>query len=85
MCNTCCIIRLTKAILIQQQSPRIIGFMPVLINLTILVFNPIAPIAIVIKNLPDSVNVFVTLVSILNTVLIIAANKKNKINQGNIH
>lgn len=41
--------------LIQQQSPKIIGFPPVFINFTMLVFKPIAAIAIVIKNLPASV------------------------------
>ena len=62
----------------------IIGFPPVFINLTMLVFSPIAPIAIVIRNLPVSVNGFVVLLSRLNIVLIIEANKKNKTNHGNI-
>ena len=50
----------------------------------ILVFSPIAPIAIVIKNLLISVKGFVAELLMLKTELIIAANKKNKINQGNI-
>ncbi|OOM74894.1 hypothetical protein CLPUN_36210 [Clostridium puniceum] len=40
--------------------------------------------AIVIKNLPASVRGLVTLASMLNTVLITAANKKNKVNHENI-
>ena len=68
--------------LIQQQRPIRIGFPPVLINFTILVFSPIAPIAIVIKNLPASVRGFVALGLMLNNVLIIEANKKNKTNHG---
>ena len=80
----CCIRRLTTAMLIQQHNPIIIGFPPVLINFTRLVLSPIAPIAIVIKNLPHSVNGFVTLDGILNTVLITAVNKKNNTNHGNI-
>ena len=35
----------------QQKNPITRGFPPVLINFTILVFNPIAPVAIIIKNL----------------------------------
>lgn len=35
----------------QQHSPRSIGFPPLRISFTILVFSPIAPIAIAIKNL----------------------------------
>ena len=70
--------------LTQQHKPIIIGFPPVLINFTRFVFKPIAPIAIVIKNLPHSVIGFVILDGILNTVLITAVNKKNKTNHGNI-
>ena len=46
-----CIIKLTPVIPIQQQNPIIIGLPPVLISLTILVFKPIALIAITMKNL----------------------------------
>ena len=45
---------LTHAIATQQQKPMKIGLPPVLTNFTILVFMPIAAIAITIKNL-DSV------------------------------
>lgn len=84
ICNICCIRRLTNAIHTQQQNPMIIGFPPFFINLTILVFSPIAHIAIVIKNLPASVKGFVVLISRLNIVLIIVANRENKTNHGNI-
>ena len=70
--------------LIQQQSPTTIGFPLVFINFTILVFKPIAPIDIVMKNLPISDIDFVVEELRLKTVLITAANKKNKINHGNI-
>ena len=70
--------------LIQVKSPMRIGLPPVLISFIILVFKPIAPIAIVIKNLPNLVKGFVSVGFILNRVLIIAANKKNKMNHGNI-
>lgn len=70
--------------LIQQERPIKIGFPPVLINFTRFVFKPIAPMAIVMKNLPDSDNGAVIFEFILNTVLIIAANKKNNINHGKI-
>ena len=43
--------RLTKIILTQQVAPSNRGLPPVLISLTILVFRPIAPMAITIKNL----------------------------------
>ena len=52
LCNT----RLTIVIPIQQLAPIIIGFPPVLISLMISVFNPIAAIAITIKNLLSSLN-----------------------------
>ena len=56
----CCIIRLTKAMPIQQQNPVRIGFIPVLTSLTIFVFRPIADIAMMIRNLLSSFNGAVT-------------------------
>ena len=53
---TCCMIRLTPVIPIQQQRPIRIGFPPVLINLIILEFRPIAAMARMIKNLLSSFN-----------------------------
>ena len=49
--NTCCIRRLTKAMLIQQHRPTAIGLPPLLASFMILVLSPIAAIAITIKNL----------------------------------
>ena len=54
--RVCCIPRLTAVIPIQQHNPIIMGFPPVFTNLTILVFNPIAAIAIMIKNLDNSLS-----------------------------
>ena len=51
-----CRIKLTTVIPIQQLAPIIIGFPPFLINFTIYVFNPIAAIAMIIKNLLNSLN-----------------------------
>ena len=42
---------LTTVIAHQQQAPRIKGFPPVFTSFTILLFNPIAAIAITMKNL----------------------------------
>ena len=52
--NTCCIARLTTVIPIQQAIPIRIGLPPVFTSFTILVFRPIAAIAITIKNLDSS-------------------------------
>lgn len=46
--------KLIQAIHIQQIKPKIIGLPPFLINLTTLVFKPIATIARTIKNLLNS-------------------------------
>ena len=46
-----CITRLTHVIPAQQQAPMKIGFPPVFISFTTLVFSPIAPIAMTMKNL----------------------------------
>ena len=51
----CCISRLTKVMPIQQHAPNKIGLPPVLISLITLLFNPIAAIAMIMKNL-DSQN-----------------------------
>ena len=51
---TCCITRLTIMIPTQQLNPMMIGFAPDLINFTISVFNPMAPIAMMIINLLKS-------------------------------
>ena len=60
MPSKCCISRLTPAIPIQQQSPIKIGFPPVFTSLMMLVFRPIAAIAMTIKNLLISFKGFVT-------------------------
>ena len=43
--------RLTPVIPAQQQAPMKIGFPPVFISFTTLVFSPMAPIAMTMKNL----------------------------------
>lgn len=53
---TCCIKRLTTVIPIQQQPPSKIGFPPDLISLIMLLFKPIAAMAIIIKNLLSSLS-----------------------------
>ena len=50
----CCIIRLTIVIPHQHAAPTTIGFPPVLISCTTLLFNPIATIAIIIINFDNS-------------------------------
>ena len=52
----CCITRLTPDMPSQQQKPINIGFAPDLISFTILVFKPIAAIAIMMKNLLSSLS-----------------------------
>ena len=47
----CCIIKLTLVIPIQQQNPIMRGLPPVLISFIIWVFNPMAAMAMVMKNL----------------------------------
>lgn len=49
--STCCIRRLVPVMPIQQQKPRNKGLPPVLINLIIFVFKPIALMARTMKNL----------------------------------
>lgn len=49
-----CSIKLTTVIAIQQVAPSNIGFPPFLIILMILLFKPIAAIAIIMKNLLSS-------------------------------
>ena len=71
----------------QQQNPRIIGFPPVLISLTIFVLRPMAAIARIIKNLLSSfigekTEAFTP--SDKAIVVIIEANIKYKINIGKI-
>ena len=79
--------RLTHVIATQQQNPRIIGFPPVLISLTIFVLRPMAAIARIIKNLLSSfigekTEAFTP--SDKAIVVIIEANIKYKINIGKI-
>lgn len=64
-----CIRRLTPAMPIQQQSPNTIGLPPVLTNVTIFVFRPMAAIAMMIKNLLSSLSGPVTAAGRRNTVL----------------
>ena len=83
----CCITRLTPDIPTQQQKPINIGFAPDFISLTILVFKPIAAIAIMIKNLLSSLSGEKKLFGTprdTETVVITEARTKNKIKNGKI-
>lgn len=82
-----CIAIETIVIPIQQQNPSKIGLPPVFINFTISVLNPIAAIAITMKNFDNSFNGLKTFAStpiFKATVVIILARTKYKINIGNI-
>ena len=84
ICITCCTKRLTTEIPIQQQNPIKIGFPPVFTSLTIFVLNPIATIAITMKNLLKSFNGVVTLTGKEHTVVTTDANTKNTMKNGKI-
>ena len=68
----------------QQHNPKRIGFPPFLIRLTRLVLRPIAAIAMVIRNLPKLTIGLLMVAGIPVTVLMTAASRKNRINQGKI-
>ena len=74
----------TNATAAQQHSPKKIGLPPLLIRLTRLVLSPIAAIAIVIRNLPKLTIGLLTAAGMPVTVLMTAASRKNRINQGKI-
>ena len=71
-----CMMMLTKAMLVQQQKPSNIGFSPVLISLTKFVFNPIADMAMTIKNLLIFLIGAVTLIGRLKIVVTNDASRK---------
>lgn len=78
---------LTKEIAIQQQKPMKIGFPPDFTNFIILVFRPIAAIAITIKNLDNVLKGVKTAAStpfIVHTVVMMEASTKNSMKNGNI-
>ena len=78
--------RLTTVIPTQQDAPRRIGFPPDLISFTTLLFNPIAAIAMMIKNLDNSFSGAKTSAltpKLIHTVVMIAAMMKYKMNIGN--
>ena len=66
----------------QQHNPVKIGLPPVLTSLTILVFKPIAAIAMIIRNLLNSFSGAVTLVGSWKTVVTTEARIKNKTKYG---
>ena len=77
---------LTHAIATQQQKPMKIGLPPVLTSFTILVFMPIAAIAITIKNLDSvlsGVNTPAGTPTVVHTVVMMDASTKYRINIGN--
>lgn len=81
-----CIISVIQIIPNQQNNPINKGLPELFISFTILVLNPIAPIAIIIKNLDISLNGLKNLMSIPNLtaiVVITLARIKNIINIGN--
>ena len=72
---------------IQQHIPIKIGFPPVLISFIILVFKPIAAIAIIIKNFDNCLkkaNIEMSTPAETVTVVIIDAKTKNNIKVGNV-
>ena len=82
-----CIIKLTMVMLIQQTKPSNNGFPPVLTSFTILVFKPIAAIAITMKNLLSSfigLNIDSEKPICTAKVVIMDAAIKNKIKNGKI-
>ena len=82
MPSTRCISRLTQAMLTQQQRPTKMGFMPLFTSLTMLVFRPIAAIAMTIKNLLSVLNGTNTLAgtpAAVQTVLMTDASTKKRI------
>ena len=52
--STCCIARLMAVMPAQQANPMMMGFAPVLMSFTISVFSPMAPMAMIIRNLLNS-------------------------------
>lgn len=85
-CIKCCIINVTTVIPIQQAIPIKIGFPPLFTNFTTFVLNPIAPIAITMKNLDNSFNgwnVSAGIPAAVATVVIILAPMKKSIKNGN--
>ena len=77
-----CIPRLTQAIPTQQQNPVKIGFPPVFTRLIIFVFNPIAAIAIIIKNLLSSLSGMVIEAGSWKIVVTTDASTKNNTKYG---
>ena len=78
--------QLTPAMATQQQKPMKIGLPPVLTSFTILVFMPIAAIAITIKNLDSvlsGVNTPAGTPTVVHTVVMMDASTKYRINIGN--
>lgn len=71
---------------IQQHAPNKIGLPPVLISLITLLFNPIAAIAMIMKNLDSSFNGANTSAftpRLIQIVVIIDAITKYRMNIGN--
>lgn len=72
---------------IQQHKPMKMGFPPVRINFIILVFKPMAPMAMMIKNLDSSFNGWKTEADTptdVHTVVIMEARMKKRIKNGKI-
>ena len=78
----CCIRRLTDAIPTQHVKPVRIGFAPVFTNFTMLVFIPIAAIAMTIKNLLKVLNGAVMSAGRWKMVVMIDASKKKRTKKG---
>lgn len=68
----------------QQDKPRKIGLNPFAINFFKLVFKPIAAMATIIPNLPALLKKWVTVKGKTFKVVMIEAERKPMINQGNI-
>ena len=81
----CCIPRLTQAIATQQHRPMKMGLPPVRISLTRSVFRPMAPMAMMIKNLDSSLKGWNRLdgaPAAVAAVVMTEASTKNRIKKG---
>lgn len=82
--SRCCIKRLTTEMPPQQQKPSRMGLAPVRISLMMLVFRPMAAIAMIIRNLLKFLRGSVTAPGRLKTVVTTEASTKKRTKKGKI-
>ena len=83
---TCCMPRLTAAMAIQQHRPIRMGLPPVRTSLTRSVLRPMAPMAMMMKNLDSSLkgwNTEASTPAVVATVVMTEASTKNRMKKGN--